>query len=104
MHGQGHTDGVLRWSLLLSKESADGPYKPIGAFAMICHLSRLLSNCSLLNSDEYIFTPLGVKMSFLLTPERKKKLVQLTHRAEGGLLEKWSEQIGILEQDPELGG
>ena len=40
-------------------------------------------------------------MSFLLTPEKKDKLVQLTYRNKDGKLQRWKEQLDIIEQDPE---
>ncbi|KAF5325015.1 hypothetical protein D9619_009571 [Psilocybe cf. subviscida] len=49
-----------------------------------------------------IFTPLGVKMSFLLTPDKRDKLVQLTYRGKDGKLQKWKNQLHIIEQDPEV--
>ncbi|KAJ3504818.1 hypothetical protein NLJ89_g7737 [Agrocybe chaxingu] len=49
---------------------------------------------------EHIFGPLGMETSFYLTPEKKAKLVQLTYRRCDGTLEKWADQIDIIEQDP----
>lgn len=40
-------------------------------------------------------------MSFLLTPEKKDKLVQLTYRGKDGKLQKWKDQLEIIEQDPD---
>jgi CubicO group peptidase (beta-lactamase class C family) len=49
---------------------------------------------------EHIFDPLGMKTSFLLTPDLKEKAVDLAFRDANGTLHPWANQIELLEQDP----
>jgi len=52
--------------------------------------------------QEKIFGPLGMKTSFYLTPAMKQNLVPITFRRhEDGVLEKWDNQLKVIEQDPE---
>jgi hypothetical protein len=39
--------------------------------------------------------------SFHLTASRRERLVKLTYRREDGSLEKWADQLGVIEQDPD---
>ncbi|KAF9045568.1 beta-lactamase/transpeptidase-like protein [Panaeolus papilionaceus] len=48
----------------------------------------------------HFFDPLGMKTSFHLTPELKKRLVELSFRNENGELCKWNNQITTIEHDP----
>ncbi|KDR77296.1 hypothetical protein GALMADRAFT_96063 [Galerina marginata CBS 339.88] len=51
---------------------------------------------------ERIFEPLGMATTtFYLTPELRENLVQMTYRRKDGKLEKWTNQLGTIEQDPE---
>ena len=56
-----------------------------------------------MNSKEHIFDPLGMKASFLLTPELKERAVNLAFRDANGILHPWANQIEIIEQDPSKG-
>ncbi|PPQ92178.1 hypothetical protein CVT25_008952 [Psilocybe cyanescens] len=49
---------------------------------------------------EHIFGPLGMETSFYLTPELRKRMVNLTFREQDGSLSPWREQVNIIEQDP----
>ena len=57
----------------------------------------------IVNSKEHIFDPLGMRTSFLLTPELKEKAVTLAYRDENGSLHPWADQIELVEQDPTKG-
>ncbi|KIM41569.1 hypothetical protein M413DRAFT_445541 [Hebeloma cylindrosporum] len=50
---------------------------------------------------ELIFGPLDMDASFHLTASRRERLVKLTYRQKDGRLEKWADQLGVIEQDPE---
>ncbi|KAF8153185.1 beta-lactamase/transpeptidase-like protein [Crassisporium funariophilum] len=51
---------------------------------------------------ENIFDVLGMtSSSFYLTPSLKSDLVSMSYRNQNGELEAWTEQINIIEQDPE---
>jgi len=52
-------------------------------------------------SKERIFEPLDITPGFYLTPEMRRHLVTLTYRRKDGSLEKWANQLGTIEQDPE---
>jgi len=56
------------------------------------------------SSKEYITGPLGMDSSFYLTPELKRRLVNLTFRDSDGSLNPWANQVNIIEQDPSKGG
>ena len=56
------------------------------------------------SSKEYITGPLGMESSFYLTPELKRRLVNLTFRDSDGGLHPWANQVNIIEQDPSKGG
>ena len=58
---------------------------------------------SYINSKEHIFDPLGMKASFLLTPDLKERAVNLSFRDEKGALHPWANQLEIIEQDPNKG-
>jgi len=49
---------------------------------------------------EHFFDPLGMKTSFLLTPDLKERAVNLAFRDANGTLHPWANQIEIIEQDP----
>ena len=68
--------------------------------ALIAQGSRLLSS----PSKEHITGPLGMESSFYLTPELKRRLVNLTFRDSDGGLHLWANQVKIIEQDPSKGG
>lgn len=53
------------------------------------------------SSKEHIFGPLDMDASFHLTASRRERLVKLTYRREDGSLEKWADQLGVIEQDPD---
>lgn len=53
------------------------------------------------SSKEYIFGPLDMDASFHLTASRRERLVKMTYRRKDGSLEKWADQLGVIEQDPE---
>ena len=42
-------------------------------------------------------------MSFLLTPDLRKRAVNLTYRDAKGTLHPWADQLEIIEQDPTKG-
>ncbi|KAF5325553.1 hypothetical protein D9619_009687 [Psilocybe cf. subviscida] len=52
--------------------------------------------------QDVIFTPLGIKGSFYLTPYLEEKLLPLSVRTPEGLLEPWTDQpyVGLMERDP----
>lgn len=52
----------------------------------------------LLESQENIFVPLGMKGSFYLTPDLKERMLTLTRRTPDGTLEHQAE-CNIIEQD-----
>ncbi|PPQ74395.1 hypothetical protein CVT26_000946 [Gymnopilus dilepis] len=53
-------------------------------------------------TQKHIFGPLGLtRITFHLTPELEKDLVQLTYRRKDGKLEKWAGQLGVIERDVE---
>ena len=54
-------------------------------------------------SQENIFKPLGVKMSFYLNPEFRKNLLQMTYSDPNGKILPWSNRTTLIEQDPEKG-
>lgn len=54
-------------------------------------------------SQENIFRPLGVKMSFYLNPEFRKNLLQMTYSDPEGKILPWSNRTELIEQDPEKG-
>jgi CubicO group peptidase (beta-lactamase class C family) len=54
-------------------------------------------------SKENIFDPLGMKTSFLLTPDLKERAVNLAFRDSNGTLNPWANQIELIEQDPTKG-
>lgn len=55
-------------------------------------------------SKQHIFDPLGMETSsFYLTPNLKRRLVDLSFRAPDHSLNPWADQIPIMEQDPEKG-
>ena len=56
------------------------------------------------SSKEYITGPLGMGSSFYLTPELKRRLVNLSFRDSAGGLNPWANQVNIIEQDPSKGG
>lgn len=56
------------------------------------------------SSKEHITGPLGMESSFYLTPELKRRLVNLTFRDSDGGLNPWANQVNIIEQDPSKGG
>lgn len=49
---------------------------------------------------EHITGPLGMESSFYLTPELKRRLVNLTFRDSNGGMNPWANQVNIIEQDP----
>jgi CubicO group peptidase (beta-lactamase class C family) len=49
---------------------------------------------------EHIFDPLGMKTSFLLTPDLRERAVNLAYRDANGTLHPWADQLEIIEQDP----
>ena len=44
-----------------------------------------------------------MKTSFFLTPDLKKRAVNLAYRDANGTLHPWNNQIEIIEQDPTKG-
>jgi hypothetical protein len=56
------------------------------------------------SSKEHITGPLGMESSFYLTPELKRRLVNLTFRDSDGGLNPWANQVNIIEQDSSKGG
>jgi hypothetical protein len=44
-----------------------------------------------------------METSFYLTPELKKRMVDLTFRSEDGQYHQWANQMPIIEQDPHKG-
>lgn len=50
-------------------------------------------------SQENIFKPLGLKMSFYLTPELQQHLLPLVHRTGDGKLEAWANQAKVIERE-----
>ncbi|KAF5325215.1 hypothetical protein D9619_009738 [Psilocybe cf. subviscida] len=49
---------------------------------------------------QHFFEPLGMETSFYLTPELKKRMVDLTFRGGDGQYHQWANQVPIIEQDP----
>jgi len=49
---------------------------------------------------EHIFNPLGMETSFYLTPELRRRLVDLSFREKDGTLSRWANQVKVIEQDP----
>ncbi|KAF9045334.1 beta-lactamase/transpeptidase-like protein [Panaeolus papilionaceus] len=49
--------------------------------------------------QENIFKPLGLKMSFYLTPELQQHLLPLVHRTGDGKLEAWANQAKVIERE-----
>jgi len=52
-------------------------------------------------SKEHIFGPLNMDSSFYLTASKRERLMKVTHLRKDGSLEKWADQLGVIEQDPE---
>ena len=52
-------------------------------------------------SKEHIFGPLNMDTSFYLTASKRERLIKMTHLRQDGSLEKWADQLGVIEQDPE---
>jgi len=52
-------------------------------------------------SKEHIFGPLDMDASFHLNASMRERLVKITYRRKDGSLEKWADQLGVIEQDPE---
>ena len=63
----------------------------------------LITTFFTINSKEHIFDPLGMKASFLLTPDLKERAVNLAFRDEKGTLHPSAGQLKIIEQDPTKG-
>lgn len=61
------------------------------------------SHFSFSRSKKHIFGPLGMETTFYLTPELRKRIVNLTYREQNGSLSPWRDQVNIIEQDPTKG-
>ncbi|PPQ68606.1 hypothetical protein CVT24_005424 [Panaeolus cyanescens] len=50
--------------------------------------------------QENVFKPLGLKISFYLTPELESRLLPFAHRRDDGSLEPWANHTAFIERDP----
>lgn len=51
-------------------------------------------------SKKHIFEPVGMDTSFYLSPELRRRAVNLAFREKDGSLSQWNNQVDIIEQDP----